>query len=52
MFDSAKFLNTKCVGVTVFLHALFMLQAMAALASSKEADWKVAWKLEETVIGI
>jgi hypothetical protein len=29
-----------------------MLQAMAALASSKEADWKVAWKLEENLIGI
>ncbi|XP_066363762.1 uncharacterized protein [Miscanthus floridulus] len=25
-------------------------QAMAALASSKEADWKVAWKLEETQV--
>lgn len=23
----------------MFLHALFMVQAMAALASSKEADW-------------
>ena len=35
MFDSAMLLNW----CNSFLHALFMLQAMAALASSKEADW-------------
>ncbi|AQK61798.1 Huntingtin interacting protein K [Zea mays] len=30
----------------MFLHALFMVQAMAALASSKEADWN-AMRLRE-----
>ena len=34
------FKNIKCAGVNVFfIYVLLVLQAMAALASSKEADW-------------